>query len=241
MNIVTEDDYAGLLETHPWAKQFMLLSYRDGGISAVPLGFFRTWLDEEPAFGKFHIGKGSWLGVGSIVKYDGEAQCLRLGRYVAGGLRLRFLLNGQHEKNTISMFMFSILENGMSNVSPPQCGDTVVKNDVWLGDEVMVLGGSVIENGCIIGARSLLPQNFVTEPYGIYAGTPARLKKFRFSEQVRECLLNLAWWEMPLSWIKENNVFFLSDLNQDEGRSIEMLTELKRRRDAVILKTGELA
>jgi len=63
----------------------------------------------------------------------------------------------------------------------------------------MVLGGSLVENGCIIGARSLLPQNFVSEPYGIYAGTPAKLKKFRFSERVRERLLDLAWWEMPLS------------------------------------------
>ncbi len=237
MNIVTEDDFGGLLETHTWAKQFMLLSYRDGGISAIPHGFFRTWLDEEPDFGTFHIGKNSWLGVGSTVKYDGNAQSLRLGRYVAGGSRLRFLLNGQHDKNTISMFMFSILDGGVTNVPPPQCGDTVIKNDVWLGDEAMVLGGSVVENGCIIAARSLLPQNFVSEPYGIYAGAPARLKKFRFSESIRERLLELAWWDMPLAWIKENNASFLFDLNQDEGRSMEMLAELKRLRDAA---TGNL-
>src|SRR5690606_25441782 len=109
-------------------------------------------------------------------------QSLRVGRFVAGGLRLRFLLNGQHEMRTISTFMFSICGNGLRNVPPPQYEDSIIKNDIWIGDEVMMLGGGVIEDGCVIGARSLLPPNFRSEPYGIYAGTPARLIRFRFSE-----------------------------------------------------------
>lgn len=36
-------------------------------------------------------------------------------------------------------------------------GDTELKNDIWMGDEVMVLGGATIENGCVIGARSVVP------------------------------------------------------------------------------------
>jgi acetyltransferase-like isoleucine patch superfamily enzyme len=54
----------------------------------------------------------------------------------------------------------------------------------------------MIENGCVIGARSLLPPNFRSEPYGIYAGTPAKLIRFRFSEKVCEASVNLACWEM---------------------------------------------
>ena len=69
--------------------------------------------------------------------------------------------------------------------TPPQYVDSIIKNDVWLGDEVMMLGGGIIENGCVIGARSLLPPNFRSEPYGIYAGSPARLIRFRFSENVK--------------------------------------------------------
>ena len=84
-----------------------------------------------------------------------------------------------------------------------------------------------MENGCIIGARALLKQNFKSEPYGIYGGTPAKLIRFRFSEKIRESLLELAWWDMPLSWIKENNDFFMLDLTADEGKSLEALAELK--------------
>lgn len=163
MNIVTEPDVIGLLADHPWAGQFHVIGYREGGFSHLPYGFFRTWLDLEPGFGACHIGKCSGFGVGSIVKYDSDAQSLRVGRFVAGGLRLRFLLNGQHETR---------------NAPPPQYGDSIIKNDVWIGDEMLMLGGGVIENGCLIGAHVRLSPNFRSEPYGVYAGSPARLLSF---------------------------------------------------------------
>ncbi len=109
---------------------------------------------------------------------------------------------------------------------PPQYTDSIIKNDVWLGDEVMILGGGIIENGCIIGARSLLPPNFRSEPYGIYAGIPARLLRFRFPEKVREALVNLAWWEMPLTWLRENNDFFLQDMTADEEKALATIEQL---------------
>lgn len=67
----------------------------------------------------------------------------------------------------------------------------------------MFLGGSTIENGCIIGARTLVPPNFKSEPYGIYVGSPARLVRFRFSERIREKLLELGWWDMSMPWLQK--------------------------------------
>jgi hypothetical protein len=115
---------------------------------------------------------------------------------------------------------------------------SMVKNDVWIGDEMMMLGGGMIENGCVIGARSLLPPNFRSEPYGIYAGTPAKLIRFRFSEKVREALLNLAWWEMPLTWIRDNNEAFLKDLTLDDVRSLEVLAQLMESKQAFIKRNS---
>lgn len=231
MNISTEDNFLGVSEDNPYAKQFLVLSYADGSFSTIPHQFFRDWLDEEPQFGSFYIGRCSGLGVGSLVKYDSNAQSLCIGRYVAGGLRLRFLLNGQHESRTISTSMFSAQNLGLRNAPPPQYADSIIKNDVWLGDEVMMLGGGIIENGCIIGARSLLPPNFRSEPYGIYAGSPARLIRFRFSEKVRAALLELAWWEMPLTWLKENNDYFLLDMTAPDEQVLPIIALLRISRD----------
>jgi acetyltransferase-like isoleucine patch superfamily enzyme len=233
MQIITEPDFSGVDENHRWAKQFQILNYSQGGYSMIPHGFFRNWLDQtENINGTFYIGKCSGFGVGSMVKYDAGIQSLRVGRYVAGGLRLKFLLNGQHESRTISMAMFSIYGEGLKNATHPQYTDFIIKNDVWLGDEVMMLGGGIIENGCIIGARSLVPPNFRSEPYGIYAGSPARLIRFRFSEKVREALVNLEWWEMPLTWIRDNNETFLQDLTSDDGRALDVIEQLVESRAA---------
>ncbi len=239
MQIFTEDDFSGEVADHPWAAHFTVLGYASGGFSTFPHGFFRDWLDQEPSEGYCHIGRCSGFGVGSIAKFDTTRQGLAIGRFVAGGLRVRLVLNGQHEMKTISTYMFSITGMGMLNAPPPQYGDTVIKNDVWIGDEVMVLGGSVIENGCIIGARSLLPPNFRSEPYGIYAGSPARLIRYRFSEKVRAALLELAWWEMPLAWIKENNVAFLQDMTQDEDAALALIATLMESRRAYEAHAGK--
>ncbi|MBQ5940986.1 acetyltransferase [Massilia sp. AB1] len=230
MEIITEDDYAGLLDDHPRSPNAAVLSFSSGGVSCIPHGFLSNWLEQEPEAGTFYIGRCSGFGIGSIAKYDAGLQSLCVGRFVSGGLRLRFLLNGQHESKTISTYMFSIARMGMTNAPPPQYADSIVRNDVWIGDEAMMLGGGIIENGCIIGARSLLPPNFRSEPYGIYAGSPARLIRFRFPEAVRAALLDLAWWEMPMSWIRDNNDMFLQDMTADEGRALEIIARLKESR-----------
>lgn len=231
MQLTTENNFTGINTEHPWAQQFAVLSYSDGAVSTLPHRFFRNWLDAEPSFGHFYIGRCSGFGVESLVKYDSNEQSLCVGRYVAGGARLRFLLNGQHEMRTISTYMFNALEGcGLRSKQAPQYGDTIIKNDVWIGDEAMVMGGAVIENGCVIGARALLPPNFRTEPYGIYVGAPARLLRFRFTEKVRAALLALAWWDMPLDWIRDNNAMFLEDLCADEDKALLILDILRRSR-----------
>jgi len=230
MEVITEDDFSGVQEDHPMAAHFTVIGYASGGNTVIPHNFFRDWLDQEAQHGHFRIGRCSGFGVGSIAKYDSDQQGLCVGRFVAGGLRLRFLLNGQHETRTISTYMLSTAGMGLRNAAPPQYGDSVIKNDVWLGDEVMMLGGGIIEYGCIIGARSVLPPNFRSEPYGIYAGSPARLVRFRFSEAVRAALLDLAWWEMPLTWIRDNNDMFLEDMTADEDLALAIIARLKASR-----------
>lgn len=231
MNVTTSDDFIGVLPNHPMSKQFVVLGYRDGAYSTIPNNFFRDWRDEEAKVGTFRIGRCSGLGVDSIAKYDAGIQSLTIGKNVAGGARVKFLLNGQHDVRTISMTMFSIFETGVRDPSQPQYGDMIVHNDVWIGDEAMLLGGSVVESGCVIGARAVIPPNFRSEPYGIYVGSPARLVRFRFPEKVREKLLELAWWDMSLDWIKKHNEAFLVDLAADEGRALEILAELQRDKD----------
>ena len=53
----------------------------------------------------------------------------------------------------------------------------IIKNDVWIGGQVIILPGVVIYDGAVIGAGSVVTKN--VEPYSIVAGNPARLIKYR--------------------------------------------------------------
>lgn len=71
----------------------------------------------------------------------------------------------------------------------PLKGDTVVGNDVWIGQRVTVLPGVHIGDGAIIGANAVVASDI--PPYTIAAGNPCRVIRPRFSPELTEYLLAL--------------------------------------------------
>lgn len=49
-----------------------------------------------------------------------------------------------------------------------------IENDVWIGGHAMVLSGSHIPAGCVVGAKSLVTRKSEIEPRDIIIGSPAR-------------------------------------------------------------------
>lgn len=81
-------------------------------------------------------------------------------------------------------------------------GDTVVGNDVWIGTEAMIMPGVTIGDGAVIGARSLVTRD--VPPYAIVGGTPAKVLRYRFSDQEIILLLEFRWWEKDDESIRRN-------------------------------------
>lgn len=54
---------------------------------------------------------------------------------------------------------------------------TIIGDDVWIGGRVIILPGKRIGDGVIIGAGSVVTKDL--ENYGIYAGNPIKLIKYR--------------------------------------------------------------
>lgn len=77
-----------------------------------------------------------------------------------------------------------------------------VGNDVWIGENVMVLGGVTIGDGAVIGAGAVVTKE--VPPYAIVGGVPAKIIRYRFSEEQIGTLLNLKWWDKPDSLLKNN-------------------------------------
>ena len=77
-----------------------------------------------------------------------------------------------------------------------------IGNDVWIGENVSVMEGVTIHDGAIVGAHSLVTKDL--EPYGVYAGIPAKKIKDRFSKETIEKLIKIKWWDKEEKWIEDN-------------------------------------
>ncbi|MGJ1385067.1 CatB-related O-acetyltransferase [Sphingobacterium spiritivorum] len=85
---------------------------------------------------------------------------------------------------------------------------TIIGNDVWIGERAIILDGVSIGDGAIIAAGSVVTKS--VEPYQIVGGVPAKLIRYRYSEQIIDLLLRDKWWNKSSDWIAENWESFYS-------------------------------
>lgn len=77
--------------------------------------------------------------------------------------------------------------------------NTTIGNDVWIGANVVIQSGVSIGDGAIIGSGAIVTKN--VPPYSIVVGVPAKIIKYRFSDEIIETLLDLKWWNLPYKQI----------------------------------------
>jgi virginiamycin A acetyltransferase len=114
-------------------------------------------------------------------------------------------MNGaNHQMNAASTFPFYILENWGQEAPPltemPVKGDTVVGNDVWLGQNATILPGVHIGDGAIIGLNSVVGSD--VEPYAIACGNPAKPVRKRFDDELVALLEAFRWWDKTIDEIQ---------------------------------------
>lgn len=67
--------------------------------------------------------------------------------------------------------------------------EIIIENDVWIGQNVL------LKPGICVAAGSVVTKN--VPPYAIVRGVPAKVIRYRFSEETCHKLLKLKWWEYP--------------------------------------------
>lgn len=76
-------------------------------------------------------------------------------------------------------------------------GDRYLKigNDVWVGQNVIITSGChYIGDGVVIGAGSIVTKD--VPDYTIVVGNPAKIIKYRFSEEIILKIKETKWWEL---------------------------------------------
>lgn len=116
--------------------------------------------------GDIYIGKKSYINSGTVI-YSGNG--VSIGNYVliASNCTLAPVNHEYRSKDK------TIIEQRFM----PSKGGILIEDDVWIGANTVILDGTIIKKGVVIGAGSLVRGEL--EAYGIYSGNPLQLKGHR--------------------------------------------------------------
>ncbi len=138
--------------------------------------------------------------------YEWNGDKLIIGKFCQIAAGVEFVMNGaNHQMNAVSTFPFYTME-GWEMAPPaisdlPLKGDTIVGNDVWIGQNAVILPGVHIGDGAIIGANSVVGSDI--PPYTIVVGNPARETRKRFDDELIRLLLAFKWWDKSIEAINQ--------------------------------------
>ena len=87
----------------------------------------------------------------------------------------------------------------------------IIGSDVWIGRGCNLKCSNpnkplIIGDGAVIASDSVVVKS--VPPYAIVGGNPAKIIKFRFSEDVIESLLRIKWWNWDIDKIHDNFKYF---------------------------------
>lgn len=153
---------------------------------------------------------------------------LIIGKFCAIAKGVNFIMNGaNHTMGALTTYPFGLVDE-LRSFAPPfdiqeTRGDTVIGNDVWIGQNVNILPGIHIGDGAIIGANSTVGKDI--PPYAVALGNPIQIKRYRFDQQTIDLLMELKWWDKDIEEIKKLIPLLAGDLEKSKAELKALLNK----------------
>jgi len=146
----------------------------------------------------FRAGRGTYWANLAVHRWGNET--VTIGNYTSIAQEVKLLAGGGHRRDTVSTFPFDVLMRGAKTADPQdRCYEhgagIEIGSDCHLGFGVTVIGSVKIGHGAVIAAGAVVFTDI--PPYAIAVGNPARVTKYRFSDEQIKDLLAIAWWDWP--------------------------------------------
>lgn len=145
--------------------------------------------------GRYSYGKINFSSFGN------SDEKLIIGNFVSIAGDVLFLLGGNHNYETVSTYPFKVRFLGAFSEAGTK-GPIYVEDDVWIGQRSMILSGVRIGKGAVIAAGTVVEKDI--PPYAIVAGNPARIVKYRFSEEIIDKLMQIDFSFITPEVVKKN-------------------------------------
>jgi chloramphenicol O-acetyltransferase type B len=151
-----------------------------------------------------HILQGSILNSVVLQSYsylnkNCVLQNVNIGRYCSIATNVQIGL-GNHPTNLLSTStLFYKKKNTFGielidkDINFSEYKTTNIGHDVWIGSSAIILDGVEVGIGAIIAAGAIVTKD--VPPYAVVGGVPAKILKYRFSDEQIQILLESKWWE----------------------------------------------
>jgi acetyltransferase-like isoleucine patch superfamily enzyme len=202
---------------------------------------------QSKIYSNVNVDKNSYIGLNTVLFNNVSIQNTQIGDYtyvqsnsvissssigkfcsIASNVHIGLAEHPMHLISTSPVFYdntqplpaFFIEKKESENI----CLPVEIKEDVWIGQSVIIKSGVSIGIGAVIAAGAVVVKD--VEPYSIVGGVPAKHIKYRFDEILRNSLIQSKWWEYPDNKLIELSSYF--------NRPDELINFLKKSKNDII-------
>lgn len=179
-----------------------------------------VFIENVVGYGNIFLGRFSSIsGPGTVL--HSVKNSIKIGAFssIAQNVSIQEF-NHDYRKPTSYAINYNMY-NGKFHEDVASKGDIIIEEDVWVGSNVVILSGVKIGRGSVVGAGSVVTKD--VPRYSIIFGNPAKIYRKRFSEEIIELLEKSNWWNWDIDKIKDNKVFFNSNLCNMEIENIKKM------------------
>lgn len=172
---------------------------------------------------RISIGANTYgINGNSVLFFRADDQVV-IGDYCSFAYGVVIVASGEHNYRSVSSFPFQARFHGDGNKDTYSKGPVTIGNDVWVGANASILSGVTIGDGAVVAAGAVVVDDI--PPYAMVGGVPARIIKYRFSDEIIQQLLNIRWWRWAPEVVRANMDIFYLD--------IELFLEVARERNLI--------
>lgn len=129
---------------------------------------------------KVKVGNHTY-GFINVIDHSNSTSILHIGNFCSIAHDVKFALGGDHDSTNISTFPFKA-KFGLTEYEAIDNGSIILKDDVWVGSNCIILSGVTVNQGAILAAGSVVTND--VPAYAVAGGNPAKVIKYRHKPEI---------------------------------------------------------